>query len=147
MIAPNARPYVVVVDDDPSVRELHAKALRQAEMEVAEAVDGMAALHLIRARLPAVIVTDGQMPRLDGLALTRLVRTDTTTRGIPIVMVSSYATSPAFAAEALDAGCDRVFGKPCSLTILREVVRRFAGGANRVCAPPSIIAARRTLAR
>jgi len=111
-------------------------------MEVAEAIDGRAALDLIRARPPAVIVTDVQMPRLDGLALSRLVRADATTRGVPIVIVSSYGSLPAFAAEARDAGCDVVLSKPCAPVTLCSVVRMYVDRAANVGAPPVTTAIR-----
>jgi DNA-binding response OmpR family regulator len=127
--------YVLVVDDDPDVRALHAAAFRRASMEVVEAADGLAALHTIRARLPAVIVTDAQMPEMDGLALARAVRDDGRTRGAFIVMVSSSGGSTAFDAEAREAGCDMVFGKPCSLVVLESVVSAHMTSSRREGAP------------
>jgi DNA-binding response OmpR family regulator len=116
-------PYVLVVDDNAAVCRLHAEALRQASIEVEEAEDGVAALALIRERPPAVIVTDGDMPRLNGLALTRWVRGRASTRSIPIVIVSADIDSEAFAAEAWESGCDVMLGKPCSIATLQLVVR------------------------
>ena len=127
-LSPNAVPprastaYVLVVDDDPDVRALHVALFRRASLEVVEAADGIAALQIIQSRLPAVIVTDAQMPEMDGLALTRAVRRDQQARGALIVMVSSSVGSATFDALARDAGCDMVFGKPCSLAVLRAVV-------------------------
>jgi CheY-like chemotaxis protein len=116
-------PYVLVVDDNASVCRLHAEALRQTSIEVEEAADGVAALALIRQRPPAVIVTDGNMPRLNGLALARWVRGHASTRSIPIVIVSADADREDFAAEAWESGCDVMLGKPCSLATLQSVVR------------------------
>jgi CheY-like chemotaxis protein len=131
-------PYVLVVDDDPAVRELYATALREASMEVVEAIDGLAALQLVRTRPPAAIVTDVEMPGLDGLALSRLVRRDAQTREIPIVIVSSHGGSTAFAAVGGDAGGNTVLRKPCSLATLRSVVSAYVEGWSDVSAvqPP-----------
>jgi len=117
-------PYVLVVDDNPTICHLHAEALREASLEVTEAKDGVAALDIIRARPPLVIVTDGNMPRLDGMALIRWVRSNAKTRDIPIVMVSAD-NSEDFAAAALSAGCDAMLSKPCSAEALQSVVQEI----------------------
>jgi len=114
--------YVLVVDDNSTICHLFAEALRQASLEVEEAKDGIAAMALIQERTPAVIVTDRDMPGLDGLALVRWVRARPCTKQVPIVLVSAGANSPDCAAEAWESGCDAVLQKPCSVRELQLIV-------------------------
>jgi CheY-like chemotaxis protein len=121
-----AHRYVLVVEDDHAVRELFSTALRQVGAEVAEAVDGLAALELVRGRLPDVVVTDVTMPRLDGIEFTRRLRRNSRTKDVPIIVVSGRAASGATADEARQAGCDVVMAKPCTIAALVSVVNEFA---------------------
>ncbi len=116
------RRYVLIVDDDHAVRELFSRALRQTGAEVAEAVDGIAALKLVSGRVPDVVVTDVTMPRLDGIEFTRRLRRNARTKDVPIIVVSGHAASGTIAEEARQAGCDAVLAKPCSIETLLSVV-------------------------
>ncbi len=66
--------HILVVDDDPHIRELLAFALGKAGMSIAEAADGEEALARIAARMPDLMVLDINMPRLNGLDLCRRLR-------------------------------------------------------------------------
>lgn len=90
-------------------------------MEVLTAENGTVALDAARRAVPDVIVTDVDMPLMDGLDLCRHLRADVVTRDVVVVVVTGDATAQAEA--ALDAGCDAVLGKPCSRTLLLATIR------------------------
>jgi two-component system chemotaxis sensor kinase CheA len=92
------KPRVLVVDDSASAREGIAAALRAAGYETTTAKNGLEALALLGGGGPLAfdaVVTDVEMPGMDGLALTRRLRDDPATTRLPIVMVTSLGTDEA----------------------------------------------------
>jgi chemotaxis protein histidine kinase CheA/CheY-like chemotaxis protein len=87
--APEQR-RVLVVDDSPTLRALHRSVLENAGYRVAEAEDGGEALAALQKEPADVVVTDIQMPGMDGLTLIRRLREATAWRRLPIVVVSQY---------------------------------------------------------
>jgi CheY-like chemotaxis protein len=121
-------PLGLVVDDDSGVRSFFAKVLRRNGMEIREASSGWEALLMAYTTSPAFVVTDLQMPDLDGLELCRRLRRTPTTAKLLIVVVSAAAVTQRD--QAIAAGCDVVLEKPCSpallvTTIQRLLVKRF----------------------
>lgn len=83
---------ILVVEDDPSVRNLLREIFERAGYEVADAAHGRAALDLLgAAELPDIVTTDLMMPVMDGNELIRKMRDDSRTASIPIVVVSANA--------------------------------------------------------
>jgi len=117
-------PRVLVVDDVPDVRDLHSRFLRGCGLDVATAENGILALDEARRAVPHVVVTDIQMPVMNGLDLCRRLRADPATRDIGVVVVTGDA-SDWIQAVALDAGCDVVLAKPCPRTLLLATIRRL----------------------
>ena len=114
---------VLVVDDAPDVRRIFAHFLLASGMEVATAENGILALDAARRAVPDVIVTDVDMPMMDGLALCRHLRADAATRGVAVVVITGDASEQTQA--ALAAGCDAILEKPCSQTMLLATIRRL----------------------
>ena len=114
---------ILVVDDVPDVRQVHSTFLYGSGMEVSTAENGIIALDAARHALPDVVVTDLEMPVMDGLDLCRHLRADAATRDVVVVVVTGGA--PDQAQAALDAGCDAVLGKPCSQTLLLATIRQL----------------------
>jgi chemosensory pili system protein ChpA (sensor histidine kinase/response regulator) len=112
---------ILVVDDALDVRQIHTRFLHGSGMEVLTAENGTMALDAARRAVPDVIVTDVDMPVMDGLDLCRHLRADAATRDVVVVVVTGDASDQAQA--ALDAGCDAVLGKPCSRTLLLATIR------------------------
>src|SRR3981189_3347419 len=79
---------ILIVDDAPEIRELHARFLHGTGMEVATAENGSLALDVARKVVPDVIVTDVRMPIMDGLNLCRRLRADVATRDVGVVIVT-----------------------------------------------------------
>jgi DNA-binding response OmpR family regulator len=101
----------LVAEDDPSVRLLHVEALRQRGHEVLEADDGDTAWDLYRTEQPPLLILDWQMPRLDGLVLTRRIREHEKERATFILMVTARDQEEDLL-SVLDAGADDYLSKP-----------------------------------
>jgi two-component system response regulator MtrA len=109
---------ILLVEDDPSIRELTTIGLRAAGYEVVAAADGREALDRFAAERPDAVVLDIMLPVLDGLAVCRTIRLEST---VPIVMLT--ARTDAFDVVAgLEAGADDYVRKPFELP---ELVARL----------------------
>lgn len=101
---------VMVADDSKVVRVKTSRLLAKHAYQVALAEDGLDALRQIADAPPDVLITDVEMPHMDGFALTRQLRNDPRTAHIPIVMIT--ADDQKHRAEALDAGVSVLLSKP-----------------------------------
>src|SRR5687768_13927175 len=110
---------VLIVDDDPHIRELLAFALAKAGMATREAEDGEAALAAVRQERPDLVVLDINMPRLDGLETCRRLRAE---GDVPILFLSSR-DDEIDRILGIELGGDDYVVKPFSP---REVVARIA---------------------
>lgn len=132
-IAPprSVRASILVVDDSEVTRDVISEALRDAGFEVSEAVDGRQALERIAEAPPALLITDLQMPVMDGFALMRAVRDDARWRDMPMIVVSTLG-SEADRTQAARAGADAYIVKSdLRREVLRDVVARFVRPPNR----------------
>ena len=105
------RPVILIVDDDPSIRNLCTHILSRAGYATEHAVDGLDALVQVDRRRPDVIIMDALMPNLDGLECTRRLKGDGATSGIPIIMASAQTQEEDIIA-GLEAGADEYINKP-----------------------------------
>ena len=125
-------PVVLVVDDDPSIRESLSRELRAAGFDTITAADGNRALAAFRVHLPELLLTDLAMPRSDGFALISAVRAFSRT---PIIVISVRGAD-ADKIRALDLGADDFVTKPFSMPELlarvRAQLRRSAPGPSAV---------------
>jgi two-component system, chemotaxis family, sensor kinase CheA len=110
LAAPAGPPSVLVVDDTTVVRELERSILEEAGYRVRTARDGREALAALATEPPDLVVTDVDMPGLDGLELTRAIRADRALAGLPVVVVTSKAAE-ADRMRAMEAGADAYLGK------------------------------------
>ncbi len=99
------RKRVLVVDDSLTVRELERKLLGNHGYEVGVAVDGMDGWNAVRTQPYDLVVTDVDMPRLDGIELVSLIKKDPRLKKLP-VMIISYKDREADRQRGLDAGAD-----------------------------------------
>lgn len=116
-----ARPRVLVAEDHEDTRHMLRVVLERGGCDVLEASDGEEAVRLAESARPDLVLLDRSLPRLDGLAVARLVRERA--GRIPIIFLSDYAEAPARAA-AFEAGCDDYLVKPVDLDHLTSVVTR-----------------------
>ena len=101
----------LVAEDDPSVRLLHVTALRQRGHQVLEADDGDVAWRVFEKERPPLLILDWQMPRLDGLSLTRRIREAEPDRATFILIVTARDQEDDLL-TSLDAGADDYLSKP-----------------------------------
>ena len=120
-------PLVMVVDDSITVRKITGRLLEREGYRVLTAKDGVDALEQLKGELPAVMLVDIEMPRMDGFDLTRNVRGDPRTMDIPIIVISSR-TAPKHRSRAADLGVNVFLGKPYQEA---ELVRQVAAFAPR----------------
>uniref|UniRef100_UPI0025FD68D0 response regulator n=1 Tax=Rugamonas sp. TaxID=1926287 RepID=UPI0025FD68D0 len=102
---------ILIVDDEPRNRKLLAALLAPEGYRTREADDGEQALASIAAHAPDLILMDVMMPGMDGVELTLLLKADTATRNIPIIMISADVDRTARLA-GLDAGAEEFLTKP-----------------------------------
>ena len=116
-------PTVLLVEDDRDGRRMYAEWLSQAGFHVLEAHNGLQALERAFDFPPDVVVTDLNIPGIDGFELTRRLKSDPRTSAVPILAVTGYAAFAADPGRAHRAGCDAVLPKPCSPDDLETTVR------------------------
>jgi two-component system phosphate regulon response regulator PhoB len=104
---------ILVVDDNALCRMVVSGLLKDAGHEVTTAGDGEEGLAAFRDRQFDAVLLDVQMPRLDGLALCRILKGRPETRNVPIVMLSGLATAES-RSECLAAGADDFLSKPAA---------------------------------
>ncbi|MDT4827623.1 Sensor histidine kinase RcsC [compost metagenome] len=104
------RKRVLVVDDSLTVRELERKLLLNRGFEVAVAVDGMDGWNMLRSEVFDLVVTDVDMPRMDGIELVSCIKADPKLQAVP-VMVVSYKDREQDRRRGLDAGADYYLAK------------------------------------
>jgi DNA-binding response OmpR family regulator len=112
---------VLVVDDQRDILGLIKLRLEQAGFRVETASDGERALELVKTLRPNLVVLDVMLPVLDGREVTRRIRADADTAGIPVLLVSASVHEHEVQ-EGLDAGADDYLPKPFTANVLRERV-------------------------
>lgn len=124
---------VLVVDDDPTVREVVVSYLRAAKHDVVEAADGEAALVRMREAAADLVVLDLMLPGIDGLEVCRRLRTSS---DVPIIMLTALGTE-SDRVVGLELGADDYLTKPFSpreLVLRVESVLRRAGEGEKPAA-------------
>jgi two-component system alkaline phosphatase synthesis response regulator PhoP len=120
---------VLVVDDQRDILGLIKLRIEQAGYEVITASDGERALELVRSLRPTLVVLDVMLPVIDGREVTRRIRADARTAGIPVLLVSASVHEHEVQ-EGLDAGADDYLPKPFTAQVLRDRVRALIEGAS-----------------
>jgi len=105
-------PLVLLVEDDRAGRLLYADWLVDAGFRVEQAHNGLQALERAFDLLPDAILTDLNIPGIDGYELTRRIKSDPKTASIPILAVTGYAPFTQDPSRADRAGCDGILPKP-----------------------------------
>ena len=122
------RPKVLVIDDEPGVRELISEALSLSEITAVQAADGLEALSFLRRERFDLLILDINMPKLDGLALLEKLRTEG--MSVPVQMLSARAYN-AYINQGLRTGADDYLTKPFSIEELvlrvKAIMRRSKG--------------------
>jgi chemosensory pili system protein ChpA (sensor histidine kinase/response regulator) len=117
-------PLVLVVDDSITVRRVTQRLLQREGYRVALANDGMQALERLRDETPALVLSDIEMPRMDGFDLVRNIRSDAVLKDLPIIMITSRMAEK-HREHALALGVNHYLGKPYPEEELLSLVRRY----------------------
>ncbi len=124
-ISPPAIPLVLIVDDSITVRRVTQRLLQREGYRVTMAADGLQALERLAEELPSVILSDIEMPRMDGFDLLRNVRGDAKYKHLPTIMITSRIAEK-HREYAFELGANHYLGKPYNEEELLSLIRRYA---------------------
>lgn len=115
---------VLVVDDSITMRKMVMYALRTTGLTVITARDGMEALEMLAGKHPDLIITDLNMPRLDGFGLVQAIRKDREYREVPIIILSSR-TGNEDVDRGLESGANAFLPKPFDQKRIQYEVAKY----------------------
>lgn len=115
---------ILLVDDDPNLRDMLRAMLEIGGFEVIEAEDGLDALEKLEEITPDILVLDVMMPNLDGVSLCKQLRSDAEFVSLPIIMLSGKTQHHAVA-EGMAAGANCYLCKPITVEELIQSVRQL----------------------
>jgi CheY-like chemotaxis protein len=118
---------ILVVEDNDANRSLVKDVLALGGYEILEARDGSEGVRLAREHLPDLILMDVQMPVMNGLTATKILKADPLTKAIKVISLSAYAADVA-QEEFLKTGFDDYLSKPLNIHALADKVRQYVGG-------------------
>ena len=127
---------LLVVDDDKTTRKLLGLYLRGKGYEVVPAENGLDAIEKLGTESIDLVVTDMNMPYMDGIEMTKILRSDSNLKNMPIIMVTTEADDDE-RKKAFDAGVDDYLVKPTNADAITESIKRivkkiFSGGDGNV---------------
>ena len=120
---------VLVVDDDPGMRDVLEAALTPENLKVFTSADGKDAIQKTLSLKPDLILLDINMPELNGLSFCRAIRAGSETQDIPIIIVTGM-TARGRVEECMEAGADDFLGKPFHVEELLVRVRSMFATAH-----------------
>jgi len=129
--AQTAAPLVLVVDDSLTVRRVTQRLLTREGYRVVTAKDGLEALERLAEERPVVVLSDIEMPRMDGFDLVRNIRADERLADLAVIMITSRIAQK-HRDYAAELGVDHYLGKPYSEEELLSLVARYAHGETLV---------------
>jgi chemosensory pili system protein ChpA (sensor histidine kinase/response regulator) len=118
-------PLVLVVDDSITVRRVTQRLLQREGYRVTLAADGLQALERLQQERPTVVLSDIEMPRMDGFDLVRNIRSDVRLSDLPVIMITSRIAEK-HREHARELGVDHYLGKPYSEDELLALVAHYA---------------------
>jgi chemosensory pili system protein ChpA (sensor histidine kinase/response regulator) len=120
----NAVPLVLVVDDSITVRRVTQRLLQREGYRVSLAADGLQALERLQQERPSVVLSDIEMPRMDGFDLVRNMRNDPQLSDLPVIMITSRIAEK-HREHARELGVDHYLGKPYSEEELLGLIAHY----------------------
>lgn len=125
---------ILVVDDSDDTREMMAKLLELESFTVVTAEDGSAGLDTADAERPDLIITDVNMPRMNGIEMIKRLREQDGFATVPIMAITAYGNG--VAKEALEAGANRAATKPIQFAELVVEIKELLEASRRVTNHP-----------
>jgi len=121
---------ILIVEDNEMNRDMLSRRLERRGYEVILAMDGRRGLAVARSESPDLILMDMSLPEIDGWEVARRLKSDDTTRSIPVIALTAHAMS-SDRQRALEAGCDDYDTKPVEferlLTKIQTMLRNGSG--------------------
>ncbi|WP_372826216.1 Hpt domain-containing protein [Polaromonas sp.] len=117
-------PLILVVDDSITVRRVTQRLLQREGYRVSMAADGLQALERLQEERPTVVLSDIEMPRMDGFDLARNIRGDVRLSSLPIIMITSRIAEK-HREHAKELGVDHYLGKPYADDELLSLIRHY----------------------
>lgn len=114
---------VLIADDSESIRELVGITLENEGYEVKRANDGLEALNILKDEKVNLVITDLNMPNMDGIALTEMLRRDSSKAGLPILLLTTESQASK-KDEAKKAGATGWIVKPFAQDKLISIVKK-----------------------
>lgn len=128
-----ARHKILIIDDEPAIREMVAVALELGDFEVLEADNALRGHEIIVDRRPDLVLLDWMLPSISGIELARRLKREETTAEIPIIMLTAKSEEDN-KIQGLDVGADDYITKPFStrelISRIKAVLRRSSAIAN-----------------
>jgi len=122
--AASVAPLILVVDDSLTVRRVTQRLLAREGYRVTLAKDGLDALERLAEEVPRVVLSDIEMPRMDGFDLVRNIRADARWQDLPVIMITSRIAQK-HRDHATELGVDHYLGKPYSEEDLLALIARY----------------------
>lgn len=123
---------IYYVEDDTNIRDLAVYALKQAGFEAAGFPSATPFFSAIKDRVPELVLLDIMLPEIDGMEILRMLRDDSMTKNVPVMMLTAKGTE-FDKVSGLDAGADDYLAKPLGMM---ELVSRVNALLRRASAPP-----------
>jgi len=120
------RPKILVVDDEPAIRDTLSFMLEMEGFQVALAGDGEEALVRVAQDPPHVVLLDVMMPKVDGYRVCEVIKTNPRTAGVKVVILTAMGQA-ADRTKALAAGADAYVAKPFDEDTLLALLRQLVG--------------------
>ncbi|MDA0710645.1 MAG: response regulator [bacterium] len=129
---------ILVVEDNPLNMELVSDILEANGYNVRQAINGKEAVQEVGELMPDLILMDIQLPGLDGLTVTGIIKDNPDTARIPIIALTAHAMR-GDEEKAREAGCDGYISKPIDTRLLPQTIRQYLNAAAASSAEESSI--------
>jgi len=120
----SSMPKILLVEDNELNRDMLSRRLKRRDYDVEMAVDGQEGVDLTRSLMPDLVLMDMSLPIIDGWTATGILKSDATTRHIPIIALTAHAMEGE-RQKCLDAGCDDFDTKPIEFKRLLEKINHW----------------------
>jgi CheY-like chemotaxis protein len=115
---------ILIIEDNPLNMELARDLLESRGYQVREAVTALEGIQAIRVRLPDLVLMDIQLPGMDGLAATRILRQDENLKDLIIIALTAHAMK-GDEQKVMEAGCNGYMSKPIDTRLFHATIARF----------------------
>ena len=122
---------ILIVEDDSRNLTLFRDLLQRFGYATIEATNGKEGVRLAREHIPNLILMDIQLPVMDGIEATKILKSDVETKEIPVLALTSYAMK-GDKEKILKAGCDEYLAKPIDVRELLKTIERYFSKVNTV---------------